>query len=96
MKTTSTWNDTEWETFTKLMTDKLIEGIITVTFKKKDGSERVMKCTLSPTVIPQTPLVEGRKERAIPKNSMSVYDTDARDWRSFVVRNITEVSFSEA
>lgn len=96
MKTTPTWSDAEWETFTNLMKDKLTEGIITVTFNKKDGSERVMKCTLSPTIVPNTPMVEGRKERAIPKNSMSVYDTDARDWRSFVVRNITEISFPEA
>jgi hypothetical protein len=96
MKTTSTWSDTEWDTFTELVKTKLSEGIVTVTFNKKDGSERVMKCTLNPTVIPQTPMVEGRKERAIPRNSMSVYDTDARDWRSFVVRNITEVSFPEA
>jgi hypothetical protein len=94
MKTTSTWSDSEWETFTNLMKDKLAEGVVTVTFNKKDGSERVMQCTLSPTIVPQTPLVEGRKERAIPKNSLSVYDTTARDWRSFVVRNITEINFS--
>ena len=94
MKTTPTWSDTEWETFTNLVRDKLSEGVITVTFNKKDGSERVMQCTLSPTIVPQTPMVEGRKERAIPKNSLSVYDTTARDWRSFVVRNITEINFS--
>ena len=94
MKTTSTWSDSEWETFANLMKDKLAEGVVTVTFNKKDGSERVMQCTLSPTIVPQTPLVEGRKERAIPKNSLSVYDTTAKDWRSFVVRNITEINFS--
>jgi hypothetical protein len=37
MKTTSTWNDTEWDTFTELVRTKLSEGIVTVTFNKKDG-----------------------------------------------------------
>jgi hypothetical protein len=96
MKTTSTWSDTEWDTFTELVKTKLAEGIITVTFNKKDGSERIMQCTLSPTIVPQTPLIEGRKERAIPRNSISVYDTTARDWRSFIIKNVTQVDFPEA
>ena len=36
----------------KELIGKLKEGDVSVTFTKKDGSERVMKCTLKEDVIP--------------------------------------------
>ncbi len=53
-----------------------------IKFIKKDGSERVMNCTLKEDMIP---LVEKKSEkvRAISDETLSVYDIDAEGWRSF-------------
>lgn len=64
----------------------------TVTFTKKDGTERVMKCTRSPTLIP---------EDQHPKNgtgdsdsAIRVFDLDKNEWRSFVVENVKRIEYT--
>jgi hypothetical protein len=63
-------------------------GEVTVTFLKSDGTERVMNCTLSHDIIPQTPEVvaEGSKPKVKRQPSddvLPVWDIDANGWRSF-------------
>jgi hypothetical protein len=64
----------------------------TITFTKKDGTSRVMKCTRSPSQIP---------EDQHPKNGMNdsgssvrVFDLDKNEWRSFIVENVTRIEYS--
>jgi hypothetical protein len=64
----------------------------TVTFTKKDGTERVMRCTRSPAQIP---------EDQHPKNgtndsetSLRVFDLDKNEWRSFIVENVKRIEYS--
>ena len=64
----------------------------TVTFTKKDGTQRVMKCTRNPSQIP---------EDQHPKNgtgdtdtTIRVFDLDKNEWRSFIVENITRIEYS--
>ena len=55
---------------------------VTVTFLKKDGSERVMNCTLQEEVAVK---VEKKTDRVkqVNEDVLPVYDLDAKGWRSF-------------
>ncbi len=78
--------------------DMLRMGPVTVTFTKKDGETRVMKCTLEESAIPEEfrpkPLAEGQEPRKRSEDSLSVWDLNANGWRSFIYRNVQGVSFS--
>lgn len=96
MKTSISWTDREWEIFKDYINTILKENTVKVTFTKKDGTERVMKCTLQPDVLPKVELKENKKERAIPENSIAVYDIEAKDWRSFIIKSVKTVEFELA
>ena len=72
----------------------LRDGICEVMFEKKDGSERLMKCTLNMDYIPeemkQFQLYKGEK---VLENLdiLKVYDTEVQDWRSFILANVKYV-----
>jgi hypothetical protein len=78
--------------------DMLHMGPVTVTFTKKDGDTRVMKCTLEESAIPDEfrpkPLAEGQTPRKRSEDSISVWDMNANGWRSFIYKNVTGVSFT--
>jgi hypothetical protein len=63
----------------KWLTKLLSEYVIEVTFTKKDGTERVMNCTLQEDYLPETT----GAGRAASFDAVSVYDVDKEDWRSF-------------
>ena len=63
----------------KWLTNLLKEYVIEVTFTKKDGTERVMNCTLHEDYLPET---TGSGKAANP-DVLSVFDTEVEDWRSF-------------
>jgi hypothetical protein len=71
---------------------KLRSGVITVTFTKVDGTERVMECTLLPQYLP-----ENYKSMSAPMltedvgNSISVWDVNAGGWRSFRVSSVKAI-----
>lgn len=72
---------------------------LSVTFIKKDGSERVMKCTLSPSLLPEIIRVEKTDEsgavivktRKINEDIQNVYDLENSAWKSFRFDSITNV-----
>lgn len=70
-----------------------------VTFTKKDGTERTMRCTLSAGRIPadkQPKASTGLEEETNSKTSGSavrVFDEDKKEWRSFRWDSIKEVRF---
>ena len=80
--------------FTKeSLVDTLRHNIVTVTFTKVDGTERVMKCTLMSEHIPNAPSTNGEivlKETT--SKTISVWDTEASGWRSFRVDNVKSIS----
>lgn len=73
---------------------KLKTSIMEVTFNKINGDKRVMTCTLSASQMPpatkKDPLTQ-EKVRKINEEVMSVWDTNAKGFRSFRMANITEV-----
>lgn len=67
---------------------QLAEGDLEVTFEKKtDGSIRTMKCTAN---APESDRPEIRKVSR-PETLITVYDTEAKGWRSFYADNIKEI-----
>jgi len=95
---TKDWTESEWNKFTNWLTGMLkINESVTVTFIKKDGTQRVMNCTLNPGVLPVVeakPLAEGKAPRKESTTSIRVFDIDLKEWRSFTTKNVTRVEFT--
>ena len=75
--------------------NRLHGDICRVTFTKVNGDVRVMNCTLKSDVLPPPePIVEGveKKERKVSETTIRVWDVDLKEWRSFVIDNVTEVA----
>jgi len=74
--------------------DMLKNNVITVTFTKTDGTERVMKCTLLGEYVP--PSINSAKtllqENRGGDNNISVWDIDAEGWRSFRLNSVKNIS----
>ena len=70
----------------------LHERAVTVTFEKKDGSERKMYCTLSEEEIPasKAPKGTGKKENS---DSLAVFDLEKEEWRSFRWDSVKKIEF---
>lgn len=66
-----------------------------ITFTKKDGTVRDMRCTLSAGRIPadKTPTTEGKSSQT-SGSAIRVFDTEKQEWRSFRWESVTKVSFS--
>jgi hypothetical protein len=74
----------------KWLLANLGESIVEVTFTKKDGTERVMNCTLLEDYLPETTGVG----KAASFDAVSVYDVDAEGWRSFRWDSVKAVKLS--
>lgn len=77
------------------MREKLIEvlkdNVCVVSFKKKDGTNRNMKCTLKENIIPKAtkedPLSQ-KKIRALNEEVLPVWDVEKDGWRSFRIDSV--------
>ena len=84
------------------MRELLSESVVKVTFTKKDGSERVMNCTLSENLIPKAPIhatntnnpIDFPKTRKISTEVQAVFDIEAQSWRSFRWDSIKQIDFA--
>jgi len=89
------WTNKEWNDFTNWLNSILKTTEMTITFTKKDGTVRVMNCTLKPELLPESkPLAEGKTPRKESTTSIRVFDNDLKEWRSFTTKNVTRVEFS--
>lgn len=89
----SQWTDDEWNAFTVWLQGALKTNIVDVTFIKKDGTERLMKCTLNPEILPKVEIKEDAKPRKESTTSMRVFDTEKNEWRSFTIKSVRNVKF---
>ncbi len=80
--------------------EQLQNGVVTVVFEKKDGTERTMRATLSDLYIPQVeePAMLSEYDGNVPKkarqlndNVQAVWDIDANDWRSFRLDSVKQL-----
>lgn len=72
------------------MVEVLTANEVVVTFKKLDGNERVMTCTRSMSLIPEDARPKGTQVTESTKRAenISVYDVNAKGWRSFKYANV--------
>ena len=91
-----TLNEKDFKLFQKWLKSHLKHGPVTVIFTKKDGTERVMKCTTNPTVImfKDPTILESKKERKVSEDVMPVYDLESDAWKSFRWDSIKTVQFT--
>lgn len=66
--------------------------IVQLTFTKKDGTERIMKCTLAEQKIPAENAPKGT-ERAKSDEAVAVFDLENNGWRSFRWDSLTNIEF---
>jgi hypothetical protein len=86
-------SEVEREIFREWVTDVLRKQEITVSFLKKDGELRDMRCTLQegavPTFVPATD-----RTRTLNPEVCPVFDLDKQEWRSFRFDAVTKISFT--
>ena len=100
--------ETDLSQYKDWLTSNLKLGPVTVTFTKKDGTDRVMKCTLSESLVQVvekktdtrdeklTDLLKDmpKKERKINEDVLPVYDLEAKAWKSFRWDSIKHVTIT--
>ena len=95
MNITSEWTEKDWTKLTEWLSGVLKVTPVTITFTKKDGTERVMKCTLNPDWLPKVEpkiVTEDKKPRKESTTSMRVFDLEKNEWRSFTIKSIKHIS----
>jgi hypothetical protein len=70
----------------------LAEREVIIFFKKKDGTERKMLCTLSENEIPAEKLPKN-VQRASNDEVCPVFDVENQGWRSFRWDSLTKIEF---
>ena len=85
------------ETKRKIFGDLLKHHVMTVTFKKKDGTDRRMNCTLREDIVPKVVKEEKKTvKRKEPETSISVWDIDADGWRAFTIDSVQTFAFCKS
>ena len=73
------------------LVEQLRSSVLTVTFEKVDGTERVMRCTLLPQYLPEEFKSKAPMLTETTPTTISVWDLDVSGWRSFRVDNVRSV-----
>lgn len=70
----------------------LSSGVVQVTFTKKDGTNRIMKCTRDLALVPvnKHPKTELINNETLDR--ITAYDIEANDWRSFMFSSCSNFS----
>lgn len=69
----------------------LSDDVVQVSFTKKDGSQRIMRCTRDLKRAPQAPVPKNADYIDV-SDTIRAYDLEAEGWRSFIVANVTSVT----
>mgnify|MGYP003353206579 CR=1 FL=1 len=72
----------------------LKQHVAEVTFTKVNGEKRVMRCTLSVTLIPGDKMPKGDSTSTRKRSDLvqPVFDLEKSEWRSFAWESVTEVT----
>lgn len=99
-------NEKEFKLFKKWLKGHLAFGPVTVTFTKKDGTERVMECTTNSDLVPVDIVEEKhytntndpidfpkpKREKKVNEDVCPVYDLESKHWKSFRWDSIKSVT----
>lgn len=72
----------------EVLVEGLKRNLMKVVFTKVNGEERTMLCTLHESVLPEPTITESTKK--VNPDTISVWDTENDDWRSFRIDSIKE------
>ena len=75
----------------EILKDKMLNGIATFSFLKKDGTIRVAKGTLKTDLLPPMDEQEEKRERKTNENLQVYYDVEKNAWRCFTKSNLISV-----
>jgi len=91
---TLTLTEKEFKLFKKWLKSHLAFGPVTVTFTKKDGTERVMECTTNHNLVPQETVdpLSPKREKKLNEDVCPVYDLESKHWKSFRWDSVKNVS----
>jgi len=84
--------------FAEFMRGYLAENTAVVTFTKKDGTSRVMRCTRDSSVIPLAKLPKedpAKSAKAPTGDAVQAFDLDLGEWRAFNTSNITRIEWAQ-
>jgi hypothetical protein len=70
----------------------LVEGPVSVTFTKADGTDRVMKCTKWMDLIPSENHPKTQSSTDSVSDNITVFDLEKGGWRSFNITKVKEYS----
>jgi len=76
----------------KTVVEILQENICEITFRKVNGEERVMLCTLKDDLLPMQLATESKISRKLNKEVVRVYDLEKEDWRSFRIDSFLDIA----
>jgi len=86
-------NEDERKIFREWIGGVLRMHYVNIHFRKKDGSNRIMNCTLQESkIVPYEKITDSVKTRS--DEACSVYDIDKNEWRSFRYDSVTEIRFN--
>lgn len=85
-------SDTEKKVYRDWIYELLKSEVVDLTFVKKDGTIREMKCTLMESKLP--PKKETNYIPAENVNSLPVFDLEKNEWRAFRYDSVTNIQFS--
>ena len=74
------------------LVSRLQNSVLTVTFEKVDGTERVMRCTLISQYLPEEHRNKAPMLTETTPTTISVWDVEASGWRSFRIDNVRNVT----
>ena len=93
-----TLNEKDLDKFKRWLKGLLKNKTVTITFTKKDGSTRVMRCTRDSSVIPlaKLPKEDPAKPAKTPTgDAVQAFDLDLNEWRAFNTANITRIDWAQ-
>jgi hypothetical protein len=70
---------------------QLKEGVKTITFTKADGTQRVLRCTLQESALPQVDASKVTTTKKQNDDALAVWDLDNAGWRSFRFDSVISV-----
>ena len=65
---------------------------VTISFTKKDGTERKMLCTLAENKIPSEKMPKN-SGKSKSDDALAVFDIEKNDWRSFRWDSVTKIDY---
>lgn len=67
----------------------LLKNTREILYKKKDGTERVVKATLQESIVPKTKANEFSYKPV--DTHVTVFDVEKQEWRSLIIGNIIKI-----